>query len=58
MGLSPDNAKVLVGLDVNLQELRTLRNLQQGVAYALSRIEREEGAARPVKSLRPAAAQT
>lgn len=58
VGLSPDNAKVLVGLDVNLQELRTLRNLQQGVAYALSRIEREEGAARPAKNLRPAAAQT
>lgn len=56
VGLSPEIAKVLVGIHINLKELRTLRNLQQGVAYALSRLDREQGTAKPQKTLRPTTA--
>ncbi|WP_233206493.1 STAS domain-containing protein, partial [Haliangium sp. UPWRP_2] len=54
VGLSPEIAKVLVGLRADLQELRTLRNLQQGVGYALSRLAPEDVAARPARTHRPA----
>lgn len=55
VGLSPEIAKVLVGLRTDLQQLRTLRNLQQGVAYALSRLAPEDAAAKTAKTQRAAA---
>ena len=55
IGLSPEIAKVLVGLRTDLQELRTLRNLQQGVAYALSRLAPEDVAAKTARTPRRAA---
>jgi anti-anti-sigma regulatory factor len=40
VGISPAVAQVISGLDVDVQGLVTLRNLQEGLAYALSRLSR------------------
>lgn len=57
VGLSPEIARVLVGLQIDLKELRTLRSLQQGVAYGLSRrrLNPDNEVDRPVNKHRSAA---
>ncbi|MEO5731899.1 MAG: STAS domain-containing protein, partial [Byssovorax sp.] len=40
VGISPAVARVISGLDLDVQGLITLRDLQEGLAYALSRLSR------------------
>ncbi len=47
VGISPAAAQVIMGLDVDVQALVTLRNLEDGLAYALSRLSRRIVAIRP-----------